>query len=331
MYDLLGLISSPTPPPTPSPTEQHSRYPEPQNEEDAQDIERIAEQISGDDSPALEGPVDKDMLKMFSFTCSGSLAPLCAVLGGWTAQEVLKGLTGKFTPLLQVLCLDAMEVGPRPSDLPASFLPRGDRYDLQRICLGDELCGTLAKLKLFMIGCGAIGCELMKNFALLGISAGADAAMVITDNDVIEKSNLNRQFLFRPQHIQQPKSVVAAASVLAINPGMKITAHQHKVGPATTETVYTDAFFESRDIVVNALVRLPPPPLTAQPQDVRPLSYGRLMCSLTLFRAAFPLSAFRITCKRGCLSTRGASHAADRCWSRAPWGPRATCRSSCRT
>jgi len=239
--------------------------------------------------------------------------------------------TAKVTPLLQVLCLDAMEVGPRPSDLPASFLPRGDRYDLQRICLGDELCGTLAKLKLFMIGCGAIGCELMKNFALLGISAGADSAMVITDNDVIEKSNLNRQFLFRPQHIQQPKSVVAAASVLAINPGMKITAHQHKVGPATTETVYTDAFFESRDIVVNALVRLPPPPLTAQPQDVRPLSYGRLMCSLTLFRAAFPLSAFRITCKRGCLSTRGASHAADRCWSRAPWGPRATCRSSCRT
>lgn len=231
----------------------HSRYPEPQNEEDAQDIERFAEQISSDDFPSFEGSVDKDVLKMFSFTCGGSLAPLCATLGGWTAQEVLKGLTGKFTPLLQVLCLDAMEVGPRPSDLPASFLPRGDRYDLQRICLGDELCGTLAKLKLFMIGCGAIGCELLKNFALLGISAGADSAMVITDNDVIEKSNLNRQFLFRPQHIQQPKSVVAAASVLAINPGMQITAHQHKVGPATTETVYTDAFFGSRDIVVNAL------------------------------------------------------------------------------
>ena len=26
--------------------------------------------------------------------------------------------------------------------------------------------------------------------------------VTITDNDLIEKSNLNRQFLFRPQHIQ---------------------------------------------------------------------------------------------------------------------------------
>ena len=277
--------------------------------------------------------MDKDVLKMFSFTCGGSLAPLCATLGGWTAQEVLKGLTGKFTPLLQVLCLDAMEVGPRPSDLPASFLPRGDRYDLQRICLGDELCGTLAKLKLFMIGCGAIGCELLKNFALLGISAGADSAMVITDNDVIEKSNLNRQFLFRPQHIQQPKSVVAAASVLAINPGMQITAHQHKVGPATTETVYTDAFFESRDIVVNALVRfslsLSDGPPARRLSSLSPTMSNVVADSLLGLHSLKP--AFRITCKRGCLSTRGASPAAGRCWSRVPWGPRATCRSSCRT
>ena len=26
--------------------------------------------------------------------------------------------------------------------------------------------------------------------------------MTVTDNDLIEKSNLNRQFLFRPHHIQ---------------------------------------------------------------------------------------------------------------------------------
>lgn len=50
------------------------------------------------------------------------------------------------------------------------------------------------------IGCGAIGCELLKNFALLGM--GVAGRLTITDHDLIEKSNLNRQFLFRPHHIQ---------------------------------------------------------------------------------------------------------------------------------
>lgn len=52
----------------------------------------------------------------------------------------------------------------------------------------------------WQIGCGAIGCELLKNFALLGL--GVAGKLTITDHDLIEKSNLNRQFLFRPHHIQ---------------------------------------------------------------------------------------------------------------------------------
>lgn len=79
---------------------------------------------------------------------------------------------------------------------------RGDRYDSLRVCVGEDLCRKLAALKLFMVGCGAIGCEMLKNYALLGISVGSGGKITITDNDLIEKSNLNRQFLFRPRHIQ---------------------------------------------------------------------------------------------------------------------------------
>ena len=70
---------------------------------------------------------------------------------------------------------------------------------------------------------------------------------------MIEKSNLNRQFLFRPRHIQKPKSTTAADSVKTINPSINIVAQQHKVGPETTATIYTDSFFQAQDIVVNAL------------------------------------------------------------------------------
>ena len=52
------------------------------------------------------------------------------------------------------------------------------------------------------VGCGAIGCEMLKNLAMLGVSTADNSLITITDNDVIEKSNLNRQFLFRSQHIR---------------------------------------------------------------------------------------------------------------------------------
>lgn len=51
------------------------------------------------------------------------------------------------------------------------------------------------------VGAGAIGCELLKNFALIGLGASKDGHITVTDMDFIEKSNLNRQFLFRSQDI----------------------------------------------------------------------------------------------------------------------------------
>jgi molybdopterin/thiamine biosynthesis adenylyltransferase len=48
----------------------------------------------------------------------------------------------------------------------------------------------LQKLNLFMVGCGAIGCELLKNFSMLNI--GTEGSITITDPDHIETSNLSR-------------------------------------------------------------------------------------------------------------------------------------------
>lgn len=41
-----------------------------------------------------------------------------------------------------------------------------------------------------MVGCGAIGCELLKNFAMINI--GIKGNITITDPDHIETSNFNR-------------------------------------------------------------------------------------------------------------------------------------------
>uniref|UniRef100_A0A672S936 Ubiquitin like modifier activating enzyme 6 n=1 Tax=Sinocyclocheilus grahami TaxID=75366 RepID=A0A672S936_SINGR len=130
---------------------------------------------------------------------------------------------------------------------------RGDRYDALRACIGESLCLKLHKFQVFMVGCGAIGCEMLKNMALMGVGLSrCSGEICITDPDLIEKSNLNRQFLFRPQHIRKPKSTTAAAASLEINPELQIDAHLNKVCPAT-EDMYSDAFFSRLNLVVTAL------------------------------------------------------------------------------
>lgn len=104
----------------------------------------------------------------------------------------------------------------------------------------------IANSKVFLVGSGAIGCEMLKNWALLGLGSGSDGYIVVTDNDSIEKSNLNRQFLFRPKDVGKNKSEVAAEAVCAMNPDLKgkINAKIDKVGPETEE-IFNDSFWES--------------------------------------------------------------------------------------
>ncbi|GAB1603006.1 ubiquitin-like modifier-activating enzyme 6 [Argonauta hians] len=229
----------------------NGRLPNARCPEDAQLLLTKAKEISSSMPDQVE--LDENLLKSLSFTCRGSLPPLCAVLGGFMAQEVLKALTGKFTPLSQWFYVDVTDVFAENQACDSSFLPKNDRYDSLRLCIGEETLQILQKIRLFMVGCGAIGCEMLKNFALLGLGTEDNGLITITDNDLIEKSNLNRQFLFRPHHIRNPKSTTAANSVLEINPALKIEAHQNKVCPQTENTIYTDAFFEKQNVVINAL------------------------------------------------------------------------------
>ncbi|KAK8750751.1 hypothetical protein OTU49_014994, partial [Cherax quadricarinatus] len=198
--------------------------------------------------------VNEDLLKTFAYTARGELAPINAVIGSVAAQEVTKACTGKFTPLFQWLYFDAVECLPEDTEklYQGDCTPRGDRYDAQVAVFGRDFQDKLGKLKYFIVGAGAIGCELLKNFAMLGVGAGEGGNITVTDMDIIEKSNLNRQFLFRPWDVKKPKSETAAAAVAKMNASVHITAHQVRVGPET-EHVYDATFYEGLDGVANAL------------------------------------------------------------------------------
>jgi molybdopterin/thiamine biosynthesis adenylyltransferase len=60
--------------------------------------------------------------------------------------------------------------------------------------------------------------------------------------------------LFREKHIRKSKSLTAGAVAMSMNPLLKehIIARQDKVHEGTVE-VFSDKFFESLDVVANAL------------------------------------------------------------------------------
>ncbi|XP_058403161.1 ubiquitin-like modifier-activating enzyme 6 isoform X2 [Diceros bicornis minor] len=192
------------------------------------------------------------MLALDQFQESYSRKP--NVGGQKDSEELLKLATSISETLEEKLYIEAEDIVEslgKPEQ--KEFLPRGDRYDALRACIGDTLCQKLQNLSIFLVGCGAIGCEMLKNFALLGVGTSKEKGMVtVTDPDLIEKSNLNRQFLFRPHHIQKPKSYTAADATLKINPQLKIDAHLNKVCPAT-EAIYSDEFYTRQDIIITAL------------------------------------------------------------------------------
>lgn len=160
-----------------------------------------------------EADVQRDVIADFARGAAGQLSPMAAFLGGVTAQEVLKACTHRFTPLQQFLYVDSTSALPTPRPMAAECAPRGDRYDGQRAVLGEPLVAALGALTYFVVGAGAIGCELLKCLALMGVGCAAGGHVHVTDMDSIERSNLNRQFLFRPSDVGHAKSTCAAKAV----------------------------------------------------------------------------------------------------------------------
>uniref|UniRef100_A0A452I3T0 E1 ubiquitin-activating enzyme n=1 Tax=Gopherus agassizii TaxID=38772 RepID=A0A452I3T0_9SAUR len=235
---------------------QHQRLPRPRSEVDAAEVLALTQAVNQRAPPALkQEKLNEGLIKELAYQAAGDLAPVNAFIGGLAAQEVMKACSGKFMPIMQWLYFDALECLPEDSKealTEEQCRPRNSRYDGQIAVFGADLQAKLGQQKYFLVGAGAIGCELLKNFALLGLACGDGGEVTVTDMDTIEKSNLNRQFLFRPWDVTKMKSDTAAAAVRQMNPNIHITSHQDRVGP-DTERVYDDDFFEGLDGVANAL------------------------------------------------------------------------------
>ena len=125
--------------------------------------------------------------------------------------------------------------------------------------LGTHTARQLRNQKLFVVGAGAIGCEVLKNLAAMGCGTGDEGHIVVTDMDTIETSNLSRQLLFREADIGHFKSQAAAVAIQRCNPAVQIKSYTHKVGgaeetPTEGDDPFDSDFFAKRvNVILNAL------------------------------------------------------------------------------
>ena len=230
----------------------HHALPRLHSAEDANEllglVRSIAEQNKS--NPLLAVDVDETVVRNVSLYARTELAPLCALFGGVLAQEITKQ-AGKYTPITQWFHFDAFEL--LSPTVPADAAPSNTRYDHQIAVFGREFQQRLGQQRTFLVGCGALGCEYLKQFAMLGLGC-AGGEVTVTDDDRIELSNLSRQFLFRRKHVGLAKSISAGEAAIHMNPALKdsLKTLETRVEPKS-ENVFDDAFWDGLDFVVNAL------------------------------------------------------------------------------
>ncbi|MBL7806361.1 MAG: HesA/MoeB/ThiF family protein, partial [Saprospiraceae bacterium] len=90
--------------------------------------------------------------------------------------------------------------------------------------LGERGQQRLAEGSVLVIGAGGLGCPALQYLAAAGLGR-----IGIADFDLVEESNLQRQVLYTEQDLGQPKAVVAAHRIQAMNSALTIQVYQERI------------------------------------------------------------------------------------------------------
>mmetsp|Transcript_59776 Transcript_59776/g.146772 ORF Transcript_59776/g.146772 Transcript_59776/m.146772 type:complete len:698 (+) Transcript_59776:73-2166(+) len=125
--------------------------------------------------------------------------------------------------------------------------------------IGKEMLHKIQTSKILCVGAGGIGCELLKDLALSGFRQ-----VEVIDLDTIDVSNLNRQLLFRGQHVGMAKCTVACQVAGDMVPPLPADngndkddippiRYQANHGNVCDATKFNVPFIQQFDLVLNAL------------------------------------------------------------------------------
>jgi adenylyltransferase/sulfurtransferase len=235
--------------------------------------ERIAGKLaaaisSGNFAPESQLPSERELVEMLDISRS-TLREALKILSehkiiearpgvGWFACKIDESNVTKARELARQ---DLEDSKPRPPFPPSTEVPNGPRRlpspkekPLKIPNLKSDRLGTfdfiswwerekVEAAKILVVGAGALGNEVIKNLALMGVGH-----IYIIDFDEIEFSNLSRSVLFRESDPNRKKAEVAAARAKEINPQIHV---QYLHGDVTTALGL--GVFRQMDVIIGCL------------------------------------------------------------------------------
>jgi molybdopterin/thiamine biosynthesis adenylyltransferase len=97
--------------------------------------------------------------------------------------------------------------------------------------------------RVFVAGAGGLGCPAATYLAVAGVGE-----LVVCDGDTVERSNLNRQFLYTMDDLTKPKAPIAAMALGRLNPDVKVTPVFAEIDRSTAPKL-----IEGADLVLDCL------------------------------------------------------------------------------
>jgi ubiquitin-activating enzyme E1 len=237
--------------------DKKKRLPLPGNEQDFEEIKKLTKSffvsINYDNSKSFEKNellFDENLIKNLCFSCRAEIPCMTSLIGGIVCQEILK-TTGKFRPINQLEIFNFTQyssiIPEKEKYLKNNYKNFKSRYGDLISVFGQKIVTYIQNLNIFLAGAGAVGCEVLKNLSLLGIESG-----LVVDDDNIEISNLNRQFLFHEEDKGKSKALIASKSAKEINSDCQFNYIAKRISPEN-KYIFNQSYFKTVDFVFGAI------------------------------------------------------------------------------
>ncbi len=105
----------------------------------------------------------------------------------------------------------------------------------------EEIRTILSSKTIGIAGCGGLGSNCAVALARSGVGK-----LIISDFDIIQESNLNRQYYYNDQ-LGQQKCHTLSDNIYFVNEHVKVEAHEIKLGPDDIVRIYKDC-----DVLIEA-------------------------------------------------------------------------------
>jgi molybdopterin-synthase adenylyltransferase len=111
-----------------------------------------------------------------------------------------------------------------------------ERYTRQILLFGEEGQEKLKNATIFIAGAGGLGSPVSLYLAVLGVGT-----IILVDDDVVERSNLNRQILHSERDIGRKKTRSAEEKLKAINPDISVQVIDETIDESTIHALVGNA------------------------------------------------------------------------------------------